>query len=150
MVTPALRLAFVNVWHPTRHNNVDRYSVTILIPKDDHETLRRVRQAEAAAAKGSSYTDLLVEGEKYRPGDPAFAGHYVLKALSCMQPELVDSTGMPITTHSEMYSGVYGQVQLHFYRYVYGNKTGVACGLDRIRKTSDGPNLGVVPKEGWN
>ena len=150
MVTPSLRLAFVNVWHPTRHNDVDRYSVTILIPKDDTETLHRIRQAEATAAKGASYTDLLIEGEKYRPTDPEFAGHYVLKALSCIKPVILDSEGLEITTRSEMYSGVYGKVQLHFYRYCYKDKTGVACGLDRVMKIADGPNLGAPPKERWN
>ena len=44
--------------------------------------------------------------------------------------------GNPIINQSEVYSGMYGRVNVTFYPYVFGGKKGIGCGLGPVQKLS--------------
>ena len=50
-------------------------------------------------------------------------------------------TGNPIINQSEVYSGMYGRVNVTFYPYVFGGKKGIGCGLGPVQKLRDGEAL---------
>ena len=71
-------------------------------------------------------------------------GHWVFTASAKVDypPEVVDSQGNPIINQSEVYSGMYGRVNVSFFPYSFGGKKGVGCGLGPVMKTRDGEALG--------
>ena len=54
----------------------------------------------------------------------------------------MDKTGNPIINQSEVYSGMYGRVNVSFYPYAFGGKKGIGCGLGPVQKLRDGDSLG--------
>ena len=43
---------------------------------------------------------------------------------------------------TEIYSGIYGWVNINFYPYFFSGKKGIGCGLNHVMKTRDGQPLG--------
>ena len=74
---------------------------------------------------------------------PECKGHWVFTASAKADypPEIVDRTGNPIINQSEVYSGMYGRVNVTFYPYVFGGKKGIGCGLGPVQKLRDGEAL---------
>ena len=50
--------------------------------------------------------------------------------------------GNPILNQSEVYSGMYGRVNVTFFPYSFGGKKGIGCGLGPVQKLRDGEALG--------
>lgn len=89
------------------------------------------------------------DGDGVRPSDgmafgPECKGHWVFTASAKIdyRPEVVDNMGNPIINQSEVYSGMYGRVNVSFYPYSFGGKKGIGCGLGPVMKTRDGEALG--------
>lgn len=55
---------------------------------------------------------------------------------------MVDKADNPIITQAEVYSGMYGRVNVTFFPYAFGGKKGVGCGLGPVQKLRDGEALG--------
>jgi hypothetical protein len=159
--TGIVRLSYAFVWQPKSHNEgTPEYSVSIIIQKNDSETLGKIKSAIEAAYKSeigklkgnnksapllSAIKTPLRDGDAERPGDEAYEGAYFLSANSIKAPGIVDLNLNPITDTSQIYSGVYARVSLSFYAFnVNGNK-GIACGLQNIQKVRDGEGLGGKP-----
>ena len=95
---PGTRWSYVNVWEPKSLNNgPEKYSISLIIPKTDKETIDAVNAATAAAhengaaklrGNGRSVPSLsaiktpLRDGDVERPDDEAYANSYFLKANS--------------------------------------------------------------------
>ena len=75
---------------------------------------------------------------------PECKGHWVFTASAKADypPEIVDKMGNPIINQSEVYSGMYGRVNVSFYPYAFGGKKGIGCGLGPVQKLRDGDSLG--------
>lgn len=56
-------------------------------------------------------------------------------------PFVVDAQVQPIMQQSEIYSGVYGNVNISLFPYANSGKKGVGIGLNGIQKTRDGDPL---------
>ena len=71
-------------------------------------------------------------------------GHWVFTASAKADypPEVVDAHGNPIINQSEVYSGMYGRVNVTFFPYSFGGKKGIGCGLGPVQKLRDGEPLG--------
>lgn len=89
------------------------------------------------------------DGDGVRPSDgmtfgPECKGHWVFTASAKADypPEVVDKAGNPIITQAEVYSGMYGRVNVTFFPYAFGGKKGVGCGLGPVQKLRDGEALG--------
>ena len=152
------RWSYANVWDPKAIDGCKpKYSVSLIIPKDDTATIDKIKAAIQAAyeegqsklkGNGKSVPPLaaiknpLRDGDIEKPDDEAYAGCYFVNANSSTAPGVVDADRQPIIERSEVYSGVYGRASINFYAFnVNGNK-GIACGLNNLQKIRDGEPLG--------
>ena len=152
------RWSYCNVWEAKAINGgTPKFSVSLLIPKSDTVTVKKIKDAIEAAYRegeaklkgnGKSVPALSViktplrDGDQERPDDPAYAGHYFLNANSTTAPGIVDADCQPILTRSEVYSGVYGRASISFYAFNSSGNRGIACGLNNLQKIRDGDPLG--------
>lgn len=148
------RLSYFHGWDPVSINGGDeKYSVSVLIPKDDKATIDAVNKAvDAAIEEGiakfggkkpnkAAIKLPLRDGDEERE-DEAYKGHYFVNANSKTPPQIVDRAVKPILDRSEVYSGCYARVSLSFYAFNSNGNKGVACGLGNIQKVRDGEPLG--------
>ena len=152
------RWSYANVWEPKAINgSTPKYSVSLIIPKDDTETVNKIKAAIEATYKegevklkgnGKSVPALSViktplrDGDIERPDDDTYANSYFINANSASAPGVVDSNCQPIIDRSEVYSGVYGRASINFYAFNSNGNKGIACGLNNLQKIADGEPLG--------
>mgnify|MGYP001119670508 FL=1 len=148
------RLSYFHGWEPTSINGgPERYSVSVLIPKDDKETVKAINDAvDAAIEEGiakfggkkpnkAAIKLPLRDGDTEREDD-AYTGHWFINANSKTAPQIVDKAVKPILDRDEVYSGCYARVSLNFYAFNSNGNKGIACGLGNIQKIRDGESLG--------
>lgn len=153
------RWSYANVWEPkpSLNGGKPKYSVSLIIPKSDKDTIKKVKDAIQAAyeegegkLKGNgkfvpALEDIktpLRDGDRERKGDEAYEGCYFINANSDMAPGIVDANRQPILERSEVYSGVYGRASINFYAFNTNGNKGIACGLNNLQKIRDGEPLG--------
>lgn len=155
VITGKVRFSYCRVFTPAAMEDGQdpKYSVCLIIPGTDKETLKKIKKAVDAAkeaGKSSKWDGKipaniklpLRNGDEERPEQPEYEGCYFLNATSKQRPGIVDKNREDIIDSTEVYSGCYGRASLNFYAYnVKGNK-GVACGLNNIQKLADGDYLG--------
>ena len=153
VVTGKVRFSYVNVFAPKAsiEGGTPKYSVSIIIPKTDKETVSKLQKAfeetKAASAGyfGGSVPKLLKGGLRdgdVEKEDPAYEGCYFINANSVQKPGVVDENLNPILDQSEFYSGCYGRASITFYPYNAQGSKGIACGLNNVQKLEDGEKLG--------
>ena len=153
IVTGKVRFSYANVFTPkaAQEGATPKYSVSIIIPKSDTETIAKINKAfeevkaASAAIFGGTVPKLLKGG--LRDGDAekedaAYANAYFINANSVNKPGVVDQDLNPIIDPSEFYSGCYGRASITFYPHNSNGSKGIACGLNNIQKTEDGDRLG--------
>ncbi|MFZ3578827.1 DUF2815 family protein [Virgibacillus sp. DJP39] len=148
-----VRFSYANVHQPVSVNGSDlKYSLSIIIPKSDKKTIKKVKDAVQKAIEenkdkfgGKVPNNLktpLRDGDVDREEDEAYEGAYFVNANSKVKPGIVDADVNPVLDQSEFYSGCYGRVSLTFYAYNVNGNRGIAAGLQNIMKTSEGEPLG--------
>lgn len=162
VTTGEVRLSYVHLFKPyaAMQGQEEKYSCTILVPKSDTDTMGRIHAAiEAAKQRGISdkwggvcppiVPTPVYDGDGVRPSDgmafgPECKGHWVFTASAKADypPEIVDRMANPIINQSEVYSGMYGRVNVTFFPYAFGGKKGIGCGLGPVQKLRDGEALG--------
>lgn len=159
VTTGEVRLSYVHLFQPRANQpgQEPKYSTTILIPKSDFATKQRIDAAIQAAINKGVQTVWggarppqpkvpVYDGDGVRPnGDPfgpECKGHWVLTASSKQQQAVVDMSLSPIINQSEVYSGMYGRVNINFFPYSNSGNRGVGVGLGPVQKTRDGEPLG--------
>ena len=153
VITGKVRFSYAHVFEPSAINEGDdkKYSVSILIPKKDLETLAKIKNATEAAKQegkgkwnGKIPTVLklpLRDGDAERPDDEAYEGMMFLNASSKNRPGIVDENTDPVMSKDDFYSGCFGRASVNFYAFnVSGNK-GIAVGLNNLQKLEDGDRL---------
>lgn len=152
------RFSYLNVFEPKSINGSNpKYSVSLIIPKDDVETVNKIKSAIKEAydegqskLKGNGKSVLSIkaiktplrDGDLERPDDEAYANAYFINANSPQKPGVYDCRKNEITDENEVYSGCFGRASVSFYAYnAQGNK-GIACGLNAIQKLKNGEPLG--------
>lgn len=152
------RWSYANVWDPKSINGgAPKYSVSLIIPKDDTATVNKIKAAIQAAyeegecklkGNGKAVPALkaiktpLRDGDLERPDDAAYANSYFINANSSTAPGIVDADRQPILERSEVYSGVYGRASVNFYAFNTNGNRGIAVGLNNLQKIRDGEPLG--------
>ena len=155
---PNTRWSYANVWQPKSINGgAPKYSVSLIIPKSDTETVSKIKAAIKAAyeegqakLRGNAKSVPALEymktplrdGDKERPDDEAYKNSYFINANSGTAPGVVDANRQPIIDTSEVYSGVYGRASINFYAFNSNGNKGIACGLNNLQKLRDGEPLG--------
>lgn len=162
VVTGKVRLSYAKIWEPEPDDNgIEWYSTAILIPKEDKETLRKIKAVvdalkEQAKAKynGKLPKDFhtpLRDGDEEEDKGEAYQGHYFFNAKSKKKPGIAKPIGkdgdgktkfQEITDTTEVYSGCYVKVSVNFYLFDQKGNKGVAAGLNNIVKVQDGEFLG--------
>lgn len=162
VTTGEVRMSYVHLFKPYAYQpgQEEKFQVTVLVPKTDTATMSRINAAiEAAKQKGISekwngvcppiVPTPVYDGDGVRPSDgmafgPECKGHWVFTASAKVNnpPEVVDGTMNPIINQSEIYSGIYGRVNVNFYPYAAVGKKGIGCGLGPVQKLRDGEPLG--------
>ena len=162
VTTGEVRFSYAHLFKPyaAMPGQEEKYSVTILVPKTDTDTMSRINAAiEAAKQKGTAdkwggqcppvLAVPVYDGDGVRPSDgmpfgTECKGHWVFTASAKADypPEIVDRMGNPIINQSEVYSGIYGRVNVTFYPYMFGGKKGIGAGLGPVQKLRDGEPLG--------
>lgn len=147
-----------------------KFSTTILLPKSNTAAKAAIDAAINAAintgistkwngAKPPMLAICVHDGDGPRPSDgeqfgPECKGCWVFTASSKADrpPAVVDGNVQPIIQQSEIYSGVYGNINVSFFAYNSGGKKGIGCGLNCFQKTRDGEPLGggVTVAEAFN
>ena len=152
-------MSYLNVNEPKvpLGGGTPKYSVSLIIPKDDTATIEKIKAAiQAAYDEGQSklmnanktVPDLdsiktpLRDGDKDRKGDEAYKNSFFVNANSTTKPGVVDADCNPILDSSELYSGIVGRASITFYAFNSSGNKGIACGLNNIQKLSDGTPLG--------
>jgi len=154
VVTGKVRFSYLHVWEPAavEEGSQKKYSVSLIIPKSDTDTVARIKNAiqsalEAGKAKfgGKIPATLklpLRDGDIERADDDAYLNSWFLNANSSKQPGIVDQNVQPILRQDEIYSGCYGRASINFFAFNTNGNKGIACGLNNIQKLSDGELLG--------
>ena len=161
VVTGKVRFSFCNIFEPqtSQEGGDPKYSVTLLIPKNDTTTIGRIKEAMAEAREnfckknGASALPVkpnhtLHDGDGMRdsgdPYGPECKGCYVITVSSKQKPVIVDNFRNEITDPAEVYSGCYGRASINFYGYNRAGKKGISAGLLSIQKLADGEPFGTV------
>ena len=166
-----VRASYVHVFHPysMNHDEKDaRYSMVLIIPKKDKESIEKVQNAIKAAysiglsekwggKKPSDDWSPLHDGDVKQSDKPEYVDSYYLNAKNSTKPGIakphptnryitIDGkkklNTLEITDEKELYSGCYVYATLGFFAYSYGGKRGISCGLDNVLKVEDGEMLG--------
>lgn len=154
VVTGEVRLSYANIFEAKSiQGGKPKYSVSLIIPKSDTETLATIERAIDAAidagigkfgGKRPNKAALklpLRDGDIERD-DEAYANAMFVNANSTTPPQVVGTDLQPILDVSEVYSGCYARVSVSFYAFNTNGNKGIACGLGNIQKLRDGEPLG--------
>lgn len=155
IVTGKVRLSYANIWEAKALNEgaKPKYSTSIIIPKTDKETIKKINDAinyaieEGIGKFGGKKPNIKVlktplrDGDLERSDDEAYMNSYFLNANSLTAPQIVDANCEAILDKSEVYSGCYARVSITFYAYNSNGNKGIAAGLGNIQKLSDGEPL---------
>lgn len=153
VVTEEVRLSYVTLFEPKAitEGGPLKYSVSILIPKDDTETLPMIqKKIEKVINENQSILKTKKKGKlklPLRDGDEEkdnieYEGHWFLSASSKTPPAVVDEDLQDIIDPRVIYSGCYGRVSFNLYAYNKAGNVGIGCGLNSVQKLDDGDALG--------
>lgn len=154
VVTGEVRLSYAHLFEPQSINgSKPKYSVSLIIPKSDKETIAKIERAIDAAIEAgigkfggkkpnkAALKLPLRDGDTERD-DEAYKDSFFVNANSIQPPQVVDQDLQPVLSASEVYSGCYGRVSLNFYAFNTNGNRGIACGLGNVQKLRDGEPLG--------
>lgn len=157
--TAEVRLSYANLNQPrqAKPSDIPKYSVSLLIPKSDVNTLNDIKASIEAAAQASqskiwngyrppNIHSIIHDGDSVKDNGKPYGdeckGCWVINASSTQKPRVVHQSNIKVDLDpNDVYSGMYGQVMLNFFGYNTNGKIGVGCGLGPIMKTKDGEAL---------
>lgn len=153
VVTNTVRASYVHVAQPASVNGSDpKYSMSIILPKEDKETMQLIEQAidhaiEDGIAKfggkkpKKSMLKLPVRDGDTDRDDEAYANSFFINCNSKTAPQVVGPDRRPIDPE-EVFSGCYVRVSINFYAFNTNGNKGVACGLGNVQFVKEGESLG--------
>lgn len=151
MIIGPVRFSFAHLIEPkiAKGSKKPKYSVSILIPKDDTDMIAGIEsgiKAAIAVKFGDKPPKILKlpmrDGDKERDDD-VYADHLFIGCTCDQRPGFVDQKNNPIANPGPdmFYSGMFGRVSVNFkYFEVEGNK-GIACYLQNVQFVKHGENL---------
>jgi len=159
-LTGVVRASYLSVFQP-RLNEMsgnEEYSMMILIPKSDNQTIQKLQEGikQALSEKFGNkiparwrnpLRDGDIEGDGGLPegtplGAEPYAGHYFMNVKSKTKPGVVDQNVEPIIDASEFVSGDYCRVSVKPYAYDAKGNKGVSFGLGNVQFVRKGEPLG--------
>ena len=158
VITGKVRFSYVNIFRSRafREGQDAKYSICLLIPKDDKKNVAKIKAAiEEAIQEGISSKwggkrpkNLrlpLRDGDEERADEaPEYEGMSFMNANSTTKPGIVDKDLNEILDPDEVYSGCWGKASVNFFAYDSNGNKGIGCGLNNIQKIRDGERLGAA------
>lgn len=155
-ITNKVRFSYVNIFRSRsfREGQDAKFSICLLIPKEDKAGIAKIRKAIDAAVEegiaskwgGKKPKNLrlpLRDGDEERADEaPEYEGMFFMNANSNTKPGIVDKDLNEILDPDEVYSGCWGRASVNFFAYDSNGNRGVGCGLNNIQKLKDGEHLG--------
>lgn len=154
VITNEVRFSYANVFVPKaiEQGQDPKYSVNILISKEDTETVDAVKAAIAQAkADGlqskwggklpKKFHEPLRDGDEERDDDPVYKNHYFINISSKNKPGVIDRYKNELTSDDEFYSGCYGRASINFFPFNSAGNNGIGAGLNNLQKLRDGERL---------
>lgn len=156
VITKKVRLSYVHLLEAfSQAGGEPKFSTTLIIPKTDTETLKRIKDAQLAAYEAAkmdrlkgvafeSVTTTLHDGDVDADLDtnPELENSYYIAVSSKTKPGIIDRFKEEVTSPDDVYSGVYARVSLNFYAYnTHGNR-GISAGLNNVQIIAKGEYLG--------
>ncbi len=153
-----VRGSFVHVFekHLNKQSGEEAYSMQLLIPKKDKDTIAKIQQAVKEAIKkefGSKPPDVfrnpLRDGDKTGPGgvppkvkagSEPYGDHYFMNVKNSRKPQIVDQNKQHIIDENLFTSGDYCRVHINAYGFRTGGD-GVSFGLNSIQVVRKGEPL---------
>ena len=158
--TGKIRFSYPSVFRKNTKNRDEKdakYELTVVIPKDDKETVKRISEAckevfeenKNSVFKGLTYDEVAKpyhDGDGRKPKGGAysddFKGCYLINARTDKPPVVVDRDRRPVTDERMVYPGCYGRVNLNFYPYNVNGNRGIAAGLNGVQTYNYGAPFG--------
>ena len=153
VITNEIRASYVHVAEPQSVNGgKEKYSMSVIIPKSDKETLSLINQAiDQAITDGISKFGgkrpnkaalklPLRDGDVERD-DEAYQDAFFINCNSDDAPQVVDANRRQVDPKI-IYSGCYCRVSISFYAFSKNGNRGIAAGLGNIQFVRDGEPLG--------
>lgn len=150
VVTGLARASYFHGYEPKRNdlNGKLQYSVSILIPKEDEDTVQKIEEAIQLAIQTKWPVKVppnlkipLRDGDTDRPDDENYAGHWFINANSEKQPDIVDRKFNKSIDPNEWGSGDYGHFSINLYAFDKSGSRGVAAGLNNVMFVKKGVSL---------
>lgn len=141
ITTGIVKLAYAHIFEAYTVEGIEgvepRYSITIIIPKTDTETLKAIDVAigelkKELKHKGAIRTPMR-NGDLERPEEQLYKGCYFINANSKNKPGIVDSNVNTIVDPIEVKNGCYARVSFNLYGYNSNSNKGIAAGLNNIQ-----------------
>ena len=165
VTTGVVRLSYANLLEPKaiQEGQEAKFSVSLIISKDDKDTLKMVKEAIAEATelglskfggkKPAGLRTPVRDGDEERPDDETYANSYFINANSKQKPKILEfvkftpegkvvAAKEPLTSSDDVYSGMYACVSVNFFAYNTGGNKGIGAGLGNVLKVDDGERLG--------
>ena len=160
VITGEVRFSYLHVFEPyaAEVGQKAKYSVSLLIPKTDLQTIALIQEAVAEATDQGQMSKWggkvpktlktpLRDGDAEKDTDehPEYKGMFFINASSDRQPGLVDSHKQEIFSADDLKSGDWGLASVNFCPFSVSGNNGIACGLNNLMKKRDGESLGGTP-----
>ncbi len=157
VITGKVRFSYVNIFKSRsfQTGQDEKFSICLLIPKKDKDTIRKIKAAIEAAKKqgvadkwgGKLPGNLklpLRDGDEERADEAEeYAGMYFLNANSAQKPGIIDMYKNEILDPAEVYSGCWGRASINFFPFNSNGNKGIGVGLNNIQKLGDDEPLGA-------
>lgn len=158
VITGKVRFSYVNIFKSRafRDGQDAKFSICLLIPKEDKKTIKEIRAAIDEAIQGGVSSKWngkkpanlklpLRDGDAERADEaPEYEGMFFLNANSNSKPGIVDKDLNEILDPDEVYSGCWGRASINFYPFNSNGNKGVGAGLNNIQKLKDDERLGAA------
>ena len=152
--TPKARASYPHVFKPTAFQNEGepKYSLTMLVPKEEKEFMVNLRALQDAAVKELYPSKAPANFERWgvadgdEADDETTAGCWIIKASNKSKPMAVDSGGTQILDELEIYGGCYVRASINAKAYGTNAKGGVTFELNVVQKVGDGEPFGGAAK----
>ena len=154
-----LRLGEVRFSYPklfTKDPTSEKYSLCVLIDKDNDDAISLIESATQAAAKigaakfwnskiPPTLKKPLRDGDLEHPDDPAYKNTWFFNCSNKYAPKVGmwdDDLGARVeATEEDVYPGCYGIVTVQLFPYNQQGNRGVGVSLGNVLKTRDGERL---------
>lgn len=154
-----VRFCYVHVFSPKMNDDgtPGKYSIQVLIPKTDTQTIELIQSCLEAAKQNGVSTKWngkmppasklklpLRDGDEEKPDAEEYQGMYFFNANSPTAPGvrvLENGVVSEALDDEDFYSGCFGCITVGFYPYNQSGNVGVAAGLNNVIKTRDGEKL---------